>query len=85
MKLNMKSPFSTKPFCLRAHRASSRAMSALERLAKKNIVGNSSLQETSCEEKNRVGASFLMNTSSEEKKCVGTSFLMNTSCEEKIV
>ena len=34
LKLNMKIPFSTKPFCLRAHRASSRAMSALERLAK---------------------------------------------------
>ena len=44
----MKSPFSTKPFCLRAHRASSRAMSALERLAK--MAGD--VVEVACEEKN---------------------------------
>ena len=59
----MKSPFSTKPFCLRAHRASSRAMSALERLAK--MAGD--VVEVACEEKKRVGTSFLMNTSCEGK------------------
>ena len=39
-------------------------------MSKKNIVGNSSLQETSCEEKNSVGIIF---------------FLMNPSCKGKIL
>ena len=48
LKVNMKSPFLTKPFCLTAHRASSRAMSALERLAE--MAGG--VVEVACEEKN---------------------------------